>query len=71
MFWKNKEWMFDLERRTAKLEADIVNMKTKMERLLDRHEMLAGKVMALRDHLGVAFTEGVRTIGGKKHEPQP
>ena len=68
MFWKNRERMFDLERRTATLEAGIVNMETEMERLTERHEALAGKVGALRDHLGVSFTEGVRAIGGKKNE---
>ena len=61
-----------LKRKCDGLEQRINELDRVYAMLLECHKTLAGKVKALRDHLGVSFTDvGITTIGGKKYDPQP
>ena len=60
-----------LKRKCDGLEQRINELDRVYAMLLECHKTLAGKVKALRDHLGVSFIDvGITTIGGKKYDTQ-
>ena len=60
-----------LKRKCDGLEQRINELDRVYAMLADSQKTLAGKVKALRDHLGVSFIDvGITTIGGKKYDTQ-